>query len=60
MANNDREAWVQAQAEALYQDLCAREAAQAAAAQEDNSTTVVEGTRYGITGGTVHGDIYFN
>ncbi|MEU1875648.1 hypothetical protein ACH49M_32645 [Rhodococcus qingshengii] len=48
---SDREAWVEAQAEALMADLHAKEAA-----AKDQSTTVVEGTRYGQTGGTHHGD----
>jgi hypothetical protein len=62
MAKNDREAWVQAQADALYADLCAREAAQATATTHDSatsSTTTTGGDRHGVTGGTVHGDITF-
>lgn len=61
MANDDRnsrEAWVKAQADALYEDLCAREAAQDATTQQD--TTTVEGDRIGITGGTVHGGLHFH
>ncbi|MGX1226892.1 hypothetical protein [Streptomyces ambofaciens] len=50
--HSDREAWVEAQAEALMADLHAKEAA----AEAEQSATVVEGTRYGQTGGTHHGD----
>ncbi|MYQ96950.1 hypothetical protein GTY20_40010 [Streptomyces sp. SID4946] len=58
MAKNDsREAWVDTQTQALYEDLCAREAAQAATTQD---TTTVQGDRQGVTGGTHHGDLYFD
>lgn len=49
MANDDREAWIQTQADALYADLCAKEAAQ-------EQTTVIEGDQHGMSGGTRHGD----
>ncbi|MGW2956319.1 hypothetical protein [Streptomyces eurythermus] len=55
MANNDREAWVKAQADALYADFRAREAAEAEAAQP----TVIEGDHYGVSGGTHNGDLNF-
>jgi hypothetical protein len=51
--SDSREAWVQAQADALYADLKAREAAEEARAAE--STTIVEGNHYGVTGGVHHG-----
>ncbi|QLJ06691.1 hypothetical protein HZZ00_37300 (plasmid) [Streptomyces sp. NEAU-sy36] len=55
--DNSREAWVQAQADALYADLCAKETAQAAT---ERDTTTVQGDRHGITGGTHHGNQYFH
>ena len=57
MANNDRKAWAEAQADALYEAFLAEEAAQAATTQD---TTTVQGDRQGITGGTHHGDLYFD
>ncbi|TGZ12352.1 hypothetical protein DV517_74470 [Streptomyces sp. S816] len=58
MAKNtdDRAAWVQAQADALYEQFRAKEAAQAATTQD---TTTVQGDRHGITGGTHHGNLHF-
>ncbi|CAL9327231.1 hypothetical protein [Streptomyces sp. SudanB182_2057] len=55
MANDDYQAWVKAQAGALYDDLRAREAAETEAAQP----TVIEGDHYGVSGGTHIGDITF-
>ncbi|MEU2440207.1 hypothetical protein ABZ595_29115 [Streptomyces rubradiris] len=64
MANADRAAWVEAQADALYQDFRAREAAQEAAAtthdSATDSTTTTGGDRHGVTGGTVNGNITFS
>lgn len=52
-----RDAWVEAQAEALYADFRAKEAAQAEA--EKQATTVIEGEHHGMSGGTRHGDQHF-
>ncbi|MET9016902.1 hypothetical protein ABZX74_39500 [Streptomyces olivaceoviridis] len=60
MATDDRAAWVQAQADALYADLCAKEAEQTATTTHDSgSTTTTGGDRHGVTGGTVNGNITF-
>ncbi|GHA73872.1 MULTISPECIES: hypothetical protein [Streptomyces] len=61
MTNTDREAWVQAQAGALYADLCAKEAAQntTTTTHDSGSTTTTGGDRHGVTGGTVNGDVTF-
>ncbi|MEU3954046.1 hypothetical protein [Streptomyces achromogenes] len=63
MAKDDRKSWVEAQADALYQDFRAREAAQAATTTHDSatdSTTTTGGDRHGVTGGTVNGTITFS
>ncbi|MGW5497755.1 hypothetical protein [Streptomyces olivaceoviridis] len=60
MTTDSHDAWVQAQADALYADLCAREAAQNTTTTHDSgSTTTTGGDRHGVTGGTVNGDITF-
>ncbi|QNT98354.1 hypothetical protein HEP81_08126 (plasmid) [Streptomyces griseofuscus] len=58
---NDRAAWVEAQADALYEAFLAKEAAaQASSTSTTTDTTTVQGDRHGITGGTHHGDLYFD
>ncbi|MFY4721501.1 hypothetical protein [Streptomyces sp. LaBMicrA B280] len=54
---NDRDVWVQAQADALYEQFRAKEAAAQAPTTQD--TTTVQGDRHGITGGTHYGDLHF-
>jgi hypothetical protein len=54
-----RDAWGEAQAEALYADFRAKEAAQAEAEAEKQTPTVIEGDHHGMTGGTRHGGQHF-
>ncbi|MEU2441288.1 hypothetical protein ABZ595_34650 [Streptomyces rubradiris] len=57
--HDDRADWVQAQADALYNDFRAREAAAATQDAASESTATVHGDHYGIAGGVHNGDLHF-